>query len=285
MKKLLIAASEDSMLSAKVMTIEEPKDLATLPLDVLVGNRKVYEMILENNGVVSKTTIKDKVKSLVLQANVTREKTSNDNDSQDESDEDVDEEEKSEAFNLLARNFRKFFHKGGESSMKKGSFSNCGIEGHFASECRESNENKAFVARAWSDSEDGNEPQNEGTCLMAIDSQEILDSGCTKRRLFTSYKSYHGGYVIFGSNLKGKVVNGGPFTSQSSEIVERTHRKSLPEPKSSSSVEDDRINEPTFQDLNGSPLLQVNRSDEGYPKSLKEARDHPIKHVIGELNE
>ncbi|GJR35602.1 hypothetical protein Tco_1211286 [Tanacetum coccineum] len=77
----------------------------------------------------------------------------------------------------------------------------------------------------------------------------------------------------------------GPFTSQSSEIVERTHHKSLPEPKSSSSVEDDRINEPTLQDLNGSPLLQVNHSNEGYPKSLKEARDHPIKQLIGELNE
>ncbi|GJR35601.1 zf-CCHC domain-containing protein, partial [Tanacetum coccineum] len=141
-------------------------------LDVLVGNCKVYEMILENNSVVSKTTIKDKVKYLVLKANVTREKTSNDSDSQDESDEDVDEEEKAKAFNLLERNFRKgnrfgrrnrfgnagsrfdkgrgnsFGNKGDESSKKKGSFSNCEIEGHFASECREPKENKAFVEGA-----------------------------------------------------------------------------------------------------------------------------------------
>ncbi|GKB35748.1 retrovirus-related pol polyprotein from transposon TNT 1-94 [Tanacetum coccineum] len=33
--------------------------------------------------------------------------------------------------------------------------------------------------------------------------------------------------------------------------------------------EDDRINEPIVQDLNGSPSLQVNVSDEGYPKSIK----------------
>ncbi|GJT12365.1 hypothetical protein Tco_0859407 [Tanacetum coccineum] len=46
---------------------------------------------------------------------------------------------------------------------------------------------------------------------------------------------------------------------------------SLPEPKSSLLVEDDRINEPIVQDLNGSPSLQVNVSDEGYLKSLKEA--------------
>ncbi|GJX68818.1 ribonuclease H-like domain-containing protein [Tanacetum coccineum] len=42
----------------------------------------------------------------------------------------------------------------------------------------------------------------------------IVDSGCTKhitgnRRLFTSYKAYDGGHVVFGSNLKGKDVGGG----------------------------------------------------------------------------
>ncbi|GKC76326.1 hypothetical protein Tco_1127100 [Tanacetum coccineum] len=39
------------------------------------------------------------------------------------------------------------------------------------------------------------------------------------------------------------------------------------------------------QDLNRSPSLQVNVSDEGYPKSLKEARGHLIEQVIGGLNE
>ncbi|GKA64451.1 hypothetical protein Tco_0764057 [Tanacetum coccineum] len=65
--------------------------------------------------------------------------------------------------------------------------------------------------------------KNNITCLMAIDSQEvclkcdlqlddwIVDSGCTKhmtgnRRLFTSYKAYDGGHVVFGSNLKGKTT-------------------------------------------------------------------------------
>ncbi|GKE32209.1 hypothetical protein Tco_1451531 [Tanacetum coccineum] len=64
-----------------------------------------------------------------------------------------------------------------------------------------------------------------------------------------------------------------------------TFAESLPEPKLSSSVEDDRINEPIVQDLNGSLSLQVNVSNEGYPKSLKEARGHPIEQVISELNE
>nr|GEZ75742.1 UBN2 domain-containing protein [Tanacetum cinerariifolium] len=89
---------------ANVTAIEEAKDLATLPLDELIGNLKVYKMVLDNDGVPSKTTTKEKVKSLAPKAKATREQNSNDSDSQDGSDEEVDEEE-AEAFNLLARNF------------------------------------------------------------------------------------------------------------------------------------------------------------------------------------
>nr|GEX01529.1 hypothetical protein [Tanacetum cinerariifolium] len=150
---------------AKVTAIEEAKYLTTLPLDELIGNLKVYEMVLDNDGVASKTT-KEKV-----------------------NDEDVDKEE-ANAFNLMARNFHKgnrfgsinrfgnganrfgkgcgysFGNNGGESSKQKGACYNYGIEGHFASECRKPKENKAFVGGAWSDSEDGDEPQNDATCLM-----------------------------------------------------------------------------------------------------------------------
>ncbi|GJZ68231.1 hypothetical protein Tco_0631471, partial [Tanacetum coccineum] len=268
--------------------------------------------------------------------------TSDDSDSQGGSD-----EEEAEAFNLLARNFG----KGGESSKKKPKENKdfiirVWIEGHFASECRKPKENKDFIIRAWSDSEDGDEQLNDATCLMVIDSQEIvskpsssnidlniidlqkeneellnkindfeievkklangkevvepcktcdeltkevdslkcnvsklqdealsfskfeesnivlddllsrqklsqdkegigfsinakttsvclkcdlipddwiMDSGCTKhmpgnRRLFTSYKAYDGGHVVFGSNLKGKVVYGGQLCDDDSVV-------------------------------------------------------------------
>ncbi|GKC30548.1 hypothetical protein Tco_1037842 [Tanacetum coccineum] len=146
------------------------------------------------------------------------------------------------------------------------------------------------------------------------------------RRLFTLYKAYDGRHVIFGSNLKSKVADGGsqgnannrtrnevstsmvlellhldlfgPSPIQSyggysqtskayivlnketiriMESLNFTFDESLPETKSSPSVEDDRIDEPIVQDLYGSPLLQVNAPDEGYPKSLKEAIGHLIE--------
>ncbi|GJS06053.1 retrovirus-related pol polyprotein from transposon TNT 1-94 [Tanacetum coccineum] len=74
-------------------------------------------------------------------------------------------------------------------------------------------------------------------------------------------------------------------TMRIEESLNVTFDESLSEPKSSLSVKDDRINESIVQDLNGSLSLQINVLDEGYPKSLKEDRGHPIEQAIGELNE
>nr|GEX43502.1 retrovirus-related Pol polyprotein from transposon TNT 1-94 [Tanacetum cinerariifolium] len=89
---------------AKVTTFDEAKDLGTFPLDEIIGDLKVYEMVLDNDGVDSKTT-KENVKSLALKAKVTKEQTSDDSDSQGGSNEDMDEEEEAEVLNLMAMNF------------------------------------------------------------------------------------------------------------------------------------------------------------------------------------
>ncbi|GJS19221.1 retrotransposon protein [Tanacetum coccineum] len=47
------------------------------------------------------------------------------------------------------------------------------------------------------------------------------------RRLFTSYKAYDGGHVVFGSNLKGKVVGGGNITHDSITITNVDHDSGL----------------------------------------------------------
>ncbi|GJW50659.1 hypothetical protein Tco_0092010 [Tanacetum coccineum] len=140
-------------------------------------------------------------------------------------------------------------------------------------------------------------------------------------RFFTLHKVYDDALVVFGSNLKGNAVGGGNITHDSITIINVEHvsglafnlisvgysqtskayivlnketmriedslnvtfDESLPEPKSSPSVEDNMIH--VVQDLNGSPSLQVNVSDKVYPKSVKEAKGHLRKQVIGELNE
>nr|GEW93019.1 Gag-Pol polyprotein [Tanacetum cinerariifolium] len=56
------------------------------------------------------------------------------------------------------------------------------------------------------------------------------------------------------------------------ESLNVTFDESFPDPKSSLSVEDYRINEPVVQDLNGSLSLQVNVSDEGYPKNTNQEK-------------
>nr|GEV39121.1 zf-CCHC domain-containing protein/DUF4219 domain-containing protein/UBN2 domain-containing protein [Tanacetum cinerariifolium] len=81
--------------------------------------RKEYERVFmckpprmfENDGVASKN-IKEKIKSLALKAKVFREQTSDYSDNQGGSDEDEylnEDEAKVEAFNLMDRNFCKFF--------------------------------------------------------------------------------------------------------------------------------------------------------------------------------
>ncbi|GKA31717.1 hypothetical protein Tco_0718022, partial [Tanacetum coccineum] len=87
-------------------------------------------------------------------------------------------------------------------------------------------------------------------------------------------KSYEGVFLGYSQNSKAYIVLN-KETMRIEESLNVTFDESLPEPKSSSSVEDDSIDEPIVQDLNGSPSLQVNVLDESYPKSLKEARVHP----------
>nr|GEZ85222.1 UBN2 domain-containing protein [Tanacetum cinerariifolium] len=68
----------------KVMTIEESKDLSTLPLDELIGKLKVYEVVLEKNLEISRNK-KEKYKSLALKARkVLSEEEATSSDSNDE---------------------------------------------------------------------------------------------------------------------------------------------------------------------------------------------------------
>ncbi|GJR10715.1 hypothetical protein Tco_0793367 [Tanacetum coccineum] len=86
----------------KVTAIEESKDLSTLSLDELIGNLKVYEVVLERDLEVSKNK-KEKFKSLALKA---RQVLSED----DASSSDSNDEE----YAMTVRDFKKFFKRRGK---------------------------------------------------------------------------------------------------------------------------------------------------------------------------
>ncbi|GJZ36467.1 reverse transcriptase domain-containing protein [Tanacetum coccineum] len=78
-------------------------------------------------------------------------------------------------------------------------------------------------------------------------------------------KSYEGVFLGYSQTSKAYIV-----LNKETMRIEESHNvtfdERLPEPKLSPSVEDDRIHEPIVQDLNGSPSLQVNVSEEGILK-------------------
>ncbi|GJX06773.1 zf-CCHC domain-containing protein [Tanacetum coccineum] len=166
---------------SKVTTIEESKYLSTLPLDELIGNLKVYEVVLEKDSEISKSK-KEKYKSLAPKARkVLSEEESSSSESEDEE------------YALEVRDFKKFFKRKGKFVCQphddKKSFRKikedkkekedhrcfkCEDPNHFISDCPKHsyNDKKAFVVGCWSDSED--DSKKEEICLMALDNNEVL---------------------------------------------------------------------------------------------------------------
>ncbi|GJT66194.1 copia protein [Tanacetum coccineum] len=126
-------------------------------------------------------------------------------------------------------NDKKTFHrsrddKNGKSDRK---CFRCGDPNHLIGECPKPPKDKkqrAFVGSSWSDSGEEDDEKVKGeTCLVAHASSEIClgvdlepdewikDNGCSKhitanRKLFSTYKAYNRGNVIFGSNLRGNII-------------------------------------------------------------------------------
>ncbi|GJX41441.1 zf-CCHC domain-containing protein [Tanacetum coccineum] len=189
----------------KMMAIEESKDLSTLLLDELIGNLKVYEVVLEKDSKASKNK-KEKYKSLALKA----KKVSS---SEEASCSDSNVEEHAMA------NFRraKEEKKGKEEQM----CFKCGDPNHFISDCPKHsfNDQKAFVGGCYSKSEEDDDSKKDKICLMAHDKNEvqlkiklehdewIKNSGCSRhmtgnKELFSTYEAINGGNAVFGSNTK-----------------------------------------------------------------------------------
>ncbi|GJT82113.1 retrovirus-related pol polyprotein from transposon TNT 1-94 [Tanacetum coccineum] len=168
---------------AKVTAIEESKDLTSLSLDELIGNLKVYEMIIKKDYEIVKA--KGERKSLASKA----KKESSDEECSTSESED-------EEYVMAVRDFKKFFKRRGIFVRKpqndKKTFQRsrddkngkgdrkcfrCGDPNHLIGECPKPPKDKnqrSFIGGSWSDSsEEDDEKVKDETCLIAQASNEI----------------------------------------------------------------------------------------------------------------
>ncbi|GKA98270.1 retrovirus-related pol polyprotein from transposon TNT 1-94 [Tanacetum coccineum] len=90
---------------------------------------------------------------------------------------------------------------------------------------------------SWSDSgeEDDEKAQASNKICLGVDLEPdewIKDSGCTKhmtgnRKLFSTYKAYNGGNVIFDSNLRENIIDKGTISRGSLKIANVEHVDNL----------------------------------------------------------
>ncbi|GJR55046.1 zf-CCHC domain-containing protein [Tanacetum coccineum] len=138
----------------KVTAIEESKDLSTLPLDELIGNLKVYELVLEKDSKASKVK-KEKYKYLALKARKRRGKIIRQPHDGKKSFQKIKEEKK-------GKEDRRCFK--------------CGDPNHFISDCikHSFNDQKTFIGGCWSKSDEEDDSKRDEICLMTLDNNELL---------------------------------------------------------------------------------------------------------------
>ncbi|GJU97265.1 retrovirus-related pol polyprotein from transposon TNT 1-94 [Tanacetum coccineum] len=184
---------------AKVTTIEESKDLTSLSLDELIGDLKVHEMIIKKDFEIVKA--KGERKYLALKA----KKESSDEECSTSRSED-------EEYAMAVRDIKKFFKRREDDEKAKNQ--------------------TCLVAQA----------SNEICLGVDLEPDEwIKDSGFSKqmtgnrklkqmtgnRKLFSTYKAYNRGNVIFGSNLRGNIIRKGTISNDSLKIENVEHIDNL----------------------------------------------------------
>ncbi|GJR34030.1 retrovirus-related pol polyprotein from transposon TNT 1-94 [Tanacetum coccineum] len=141
------------------METEESKDLASLSLDELIENLKVYEMIIKKDSEIVKEKVKRK--SLALKA----KKESSDEECSTSGSE-------NEEYVMAVRDFKKFFKRRGrlvrQPQNDKKTFQRIRDD-------KNDKNQRAFVGGSWSDSgEEDDEMVKNETCIVAQASRKLL---------------------------------------------------------------------------------------------------------------
>ncbi|GJX80974.1 hypothetical protein Tco_0329123 [Tanacetum coccineum] len=103
----------------------------------------------------------------------------------------------------------------------------------------------------------------------------IKDSGCSKhmtgnRKLFSTYKAYNGGNVIFGSNLRGNIIGKGYSQNTKAYIILNKHTRKIEE---SLNVTFDKTPPPS----NTSPLVDDDLDEE---EAIREIEKKNLENVV-----
>ncbi|GJY39976.1 retrovirus-related pol polyprotein from transposon TNT 1-94 [Tanacetum coccineum] len=205
---------------ARVTPIEESKDLPSLSLDELIRNlssRNDHQERFQNNEEYV-MEVRDFKKFFKRRGGFVRQ----------------------------PRNDKKTFQRNRDdrNDKSKRKCFRCGDPNHLIGEHPKSPRDKnqrACIGGSWSDSdEEDDEKVNDETCLVAQASNEIClgvdlepvewikDSGCSKhmtgnRKLFSTYKAYNGGNVIFGSNLRCNIIAKGQICGNKCRLTFSEH--------------------------------------------------------------
>ncbi|GJY60121.1 hypothetical protein Tco_0460013, partial [Tanacetum coccineum] len=256
LKKIKKQLKKQMDMIMKVTAIKESKDLTLLSLDELIGNLKVYEVIIKKDSEMVKDK-REQSRSLALKA----KKESCDEDNSTSASED-------EEYAMAVREFKKFFKRRGRFSSRN-------------------NNQRAFTRGAWSDSGEDEEEKNKNeTCHIAQASNEI----CLGINLEPDeWIKDSGGYFLHtkhtmehADNLKFSLLSIGQIYDNKCKLIFIEHDSEI--------IKDEKfiVEEEAIEVKKTRPLgndLEDKSLENNEIINIKESKSHPLDNVIGNLNQ
>nr|GEW03114.1 alpha/beta hydrolases superfamily protein [Tanacetum cinerariifolium] len=289
------------------MKAKKIKESNNLTLDELIGNLKVYEEVIKKDFETTKGK-KEKSRSLALK--VKKEESDEDSSSSDSEDEE---------YAMAVKEIKKFFKRRGrfvrQPQGDRKTFQRSKNDGYGKSErkcfrCGDPNhliENvqsrqrttikEHLLEEHGSDNgEDEVETTNDETCLVSQVPDEIClginlepiewikDSGCSKhmtgnRKFFSSYKAYNEGNVIFGNNLRGKIIGKGQICDNKCKVIFTEHDSEIIKDEKVIVKVEESLNV-TFDETHPPPKTSPLEDDELVEEAIEVSKTKPIANDI-----